>query len=74
MPDGQISPTWGWACAFPETDFIHEGTVRRVRAEAIERIGHAWARDDETPQQGWRRAYRKGWRCIRVTITPFGQN
>lgn len=61
----------GWACVATHGKphpFINQNTVRPFRSEAQECIGQAWMRRDETPEQGWRRAYRAGWRAVRVEI------
>lgn len=63
---------FGWAAVAPDwgspPNFIHVDSVRQNRADAQARIGEAWARNGETPMQGWKRAYRSGWRCCRVAI------
>ena len=60
-----------WACVAlhgcPEP-FIHSGTVRSLRADSQECLGNAYARENETLRQGWKRAYRDGWRCQRVIV------
>jgi hypothetical protein len=62
-----------WACVViggSPYPYIHENSVRMSRADSQTYIGNAWARDGETHQQGWRRAYRSGmWRCVRVTVS-----
>jgi hypothetical protein len=57
-----------WAAYFVPREYLHEGTVRRHQREVRDIIGKVWTREDETPQQGWMRAYRAGWRVVRVTI------
>lgn len=59
-----------WACVSPDWSgrWIHDGTVRERRKESQETIGSAWARQGETKMQGWKRAYRSGWRCVRVSL------
>lgn len=70
--DEPVRPEPAWACFCPfggPRPFIHENSVRTKRADAQEYLGTAWALDGETWQQGWRRAYCKGWRCIKVTVS-----
>lgn len=67
-----IEPAYGWAvvapgCGRPE---IEAGSVRSRRVEAQDYIGAIFRRRDEPVRVGWRRAYRIGWRCIRVRISP----
>ena len=50
--------------------FIHTTRVSWHAHEARAYIGVAWARAGETVQQGWRRAYKAGWRLIRVEVRP----
>lgn len=67
-----IRPEAAWACFCPfgrPYPFIHENSVRSTRADAQEYLGTTRAQDDETWRQGWRRAYRSGWRCIKVTVS-----
>lgn len=70
-------PEYAWACISPNlpsrSGFIHNGTVRDTRVDAQEQIGRVWARHGETCQQGWKRAYRAGWRCKRVVIQVNGE-
>lgn len=68
---------FGWAAVAPDwgspPNFIHIDSVSYRRADAQAEIGEAWARDDETPTQGWKRAYRQGWRCRRVAVRFGGE-
>lgn len=48
--------------------FLHEGAIRSLRREVQKYIGEAWAQIGETSQTGWRRAYRAGWRAVRVRV------
>lgn len=63
---------FAWACVAPHWAsppyFIYTNTVRDRREDAQACIGAAHARDGETPRQGWKRAYRRGWRCRRVAV------
>lgn len=67
---------FGWACVAPNwgspPNFIHTNSVRARREDAQAEIGEAWAREGETPRQGWKRAYRIGWRCRRVAVRLAG--
>jgi hypothetical protein len=65
----------GWAAFWPNGTphpFILVHTTRSTRREACECVGVSWAREGETPMQGWRRAYRDGCRVIRVIVRPHG--
>ncbi len=62
-------PAWAAFCPFGSPrPFIHVGSVRRTRKEVHECIGAGWARAGDVPAQGWKRAYRAGWRAVRVFI------
>lgn len=62
-------PAWAAFCTFGSPrPFIHTGAVNSTRREVQECIGKDFARSGENPAQGWKRAYRAGWRAIRVTI------
>lgn len=68
---------FAWACVAPDWAsppyFIHTGTVRERREDAQAEFGRGWALEGETPRQGWKRAYRKGWRCRRVAVRLCGR-
>jgi hypothetical protein len=51
--------------------FINNGSVRATRVAVQEYIGDNWRLEGETPQQGWKRAYRNGWRAIKVEVNPL---
>lgn len=72
----QFPEEFAWACAciagMPHP-FIHENSIRSSRADAQSCLGRAWMREGETLRQGWKRAYRNGWRCIRVRVSPAFQ-
>jgi hypothetical protein len=74
---GRVEPVYGWAAFHPggmPEPFIHSGAVRSYAREVRDYIGEAWRRHSgETHAQGWRRAYRAGWRVIRVQISPAGE-
>ena len=62
---------YGWAAFCTNgirKPFIHVNSVRYTRKEVLRYMGKSWARDGERPWQGWKRAYRNGWRCVRVSI------
>ena len=63
---------FGWAAIAPDwgspPNFVHIDSASSRRSDAQDYIGKAWAREGETPRQGWKRAYRAGWRCRRVAI------
>lgn len=66
-----IEPVTAWAAVCTTGSprpFIHADTVHDLAADARGVIGSAWRRFGETRQQGWKRAYRKGWRVVRVEI------
>ncbi len=61
-----------WACFATDGrpyPFIHSNSVSDTREDAQMYMGGTWVHDDETWQQGWRRAYRHGWRCVKVTVS-----
>jgi hypothetical protein len=65
-------PEKAWACVCPygsPRPFIHVGTLEPTRADAMENVGAAWARTGETPREGWKRAYKAGWRTSRVVVS-----
>lgn len=60
---------FAWAAVAPHghpTPYICTGAVRRSRSEAAHEIGAVWADD---PRVGWKRAYRRGYRVIRVRVS-----
>lgn len=70
-----MGEAFAWACVSPNwtqpPNYIHEGTVRTTRFEAMQAMG-VYHREGETISQGWRRAYRAGWRACRVVIRRCG--
>jgi hypothetical protein len=62
----------GWAAITPKWGYppmaIHIDSVSDTRVRAQECIGEAWAHEGETARQGWKRAYRAGWRAKRVAV------
>jgi hypothetical protein len=72
----QYETEFAWAPAWSNGSprpFILPYLTRNTRREACIAFGETWRRKGETPMQGWRRAYRRGARCIRVRIEPaFG--
>lgn len=72
-----VEPEFAWACVATHGNprpFIHSNAVRATRVDAQAYIGQAWAREDETERQGWKRAYRRGWRCVRVVVRVWGDH
>lgn len=64
---------YAWACACVDGNprpFIHSSSIRPRRSDAQAYVAGAWRRDGETLRQSWKRAYRNGWRCIRVVVSP----
>ncbi|ASW06255.1 hypothetical protein [Rhizobium sp. 11515TR] len=66
---------FGWAAfatdGYPQP-YILVHSCRRTRQEVCEYMGESWAIDGETWRKGWKRAYRNGFRVIRVVVRPFG--
>lgn len=62
---------YGYA-AFAEhgtpSPFLHVDSVKAHARDVREYMGAAWAHDEETPRQGWKRAYRAGWRVAPVIV------
>ena len=53
--------------------FIYASVTGRRREDVQRQWGKLFFRDgDITWRDGWRRAYREGWRAIRVQLVPFG--
>lgn len=71
-----MTTSYGWAVLYPRDWDAPSagapviGTVRETRALAMARWAEIWDTRGETPSRCWRRAYRKGWRLARVSITP----
>jgi len=71
-----MAETFGWAVLFPdEPGWYGSGqpsiwTVRATRHDAMIAFAETWARNGEDAPHAWKRAYRKGWRLARVSITP----
>ena len=61
-------PWWGHP---PSAIWPDRAWPRRV--EAHEFLGSAWAKDGETPMQGWRHAYRKGFRVVRCAVVEAAE-
>lgn len=68
---------FAWACVAPDDasppNFLNTNSVRDMRSQSQDYLGEAWAHEGETARQGWRRAYRQGWRCRRVAIRLGGE-
>lgn len=71
-----MSAAYAWACTYPpDYNFacpIATESVRNRRELAQAEIGQHFRVADETPAEGWRRAYRRGFRCTRVVIRLWG--
>lgn len=69
-------PEFAWSVAWSNghpRPFILVNYARGTRKEAILAFMKAWALPDEqNPMRAWRRAYRDGARCIRVSVAPWG--
>lgn len=72
MRDFEQADAWGAIHIGGERlgPWLSTASIRSSRAGVHETIGMWWAREGETWQQGWRRAYRKGWRAVRVVCAP----
>ena len=61
---------YGWAARAPKwaspPGFMMD--ISDYRRDIIKSVGSTWAHDDETFQQGWQRAYRRGWRAVKVMV------
>lgn len=71
--------TFGWAVLIPDRQGWYAPgspsiwTVRATRNLAMDAFAETWALEGEDASHAWKRAYRKGWRLSRVSITPaFG--
>lgn len=66
-----MTPATAW-CAYctqgRPAPFLHVNTVRDRQAPVRDKIGDFWRREGETLQQGWKRAYRAGWRVVKVKV------
>lgn len=61
-----------WAAQTP--DYVsYSGSILFMvadhRDDVIRYVGEAWMRDGENYRQGWRRAYRQGYRAVKVNVT-----
>ncbi len=50
-------------------DFIHVNSVSDRAYQARAYVGEAWAHDGEGVRRGWKRAFKAGWRVIRVQVS-----
>ena len=69
--------TYAWTVALPDDpSWANPGAplayhVRPSRQEAMRHFVSQWRTSDNGDDSAiWRRAYRRGWRLIRVAITP----
>lgn len=72
----QYEPEFAWTCAWSTGSprpFLLVGSTAPTRRAAIERFISSWEPNSDDPvMKAWRRAYREGARCIRVSISPWG--
>lgn len=67
---------FGWAVLTPPAwgpVKVNIDSVADTRASAMERFVDDWGHSRQnglTVSQIWQRAYRRGWRLVRVSITP----
>lgn len=76
MAQVRYDPEFAWAPAWTNGSprpFILVHHIKTTRREACEAMGASWKHPWETDMEGWRRAYRKGARCIRVSVHAWGQ-
>lgn len=68
-----ISPERGWVCVAPAGKktpaWVAGFTYKRRRDQSQASIAEFFAKEGETTQQGWKRAYRRGYRCARAVIS-----
>lgn len=76
---GEANTSFGWAVLYPhDRGFASPGapavdSVSLTREYAMQQFVAAWrtsSHDGMTPSSVWKRAYRRGWRLSRVSITP----
>jgi hypothetical protein len=74
---GDVKPVFGWGALALHGDpypFLLASSVKATRQETQRHMASAWSIEGDTYwQQGWKRAYRKGWRTVRVKIEPAFQ-
>jgi hypothetical protein len=63
----------GYCISGNPAPFINQYSIRATRREVQQHLGGAHAEYDQTPAQGWKKAYRIGWRCVKVRIEPLGE-
>ncbi len=68
----KYQPEKAWACVWPNGSpkpfiIVHSTWPSRLWSQSV--VGQEWAHIGETERQGWKRAYRAGCRCVRVTVT-----
>lgn len=68
----EIETAFAWAAVAPNCGRpqIEPSVVRARAAEVRKHIGGIFRRSDEPSPWGWRRAYSRGWRVVRVQISP----
>lgn len=68
-----IRPETGWACVCPpvrgRTAWVAGFSFKSSRVDSQAQIGRYEKHEGESDRQGWQRAYRKGWRCVRASVS-----
>ncbi len=68
-PGTPIEPAYAWGIVIPGVNgkfFLSQSTYS-TRAAAIEEFGGYF---EEVWRKGWKRAYRQGYRTVRVVLRP----
>lgn len=75
---GRVEPVYGWAVVMPDgtteqvllpTELGKHSVSRFGEEQSVQRETGRWW-DPADPAEGWKHAYRAGWRVIRVQISP----
>lgn len=67
----QVQPEPAWAALCTDghpRPFINPYNIKAYRFDVMKEMGEALAHPGEDWRTGWRRAYRKGWRAVRVKV------
>jgi len=69
----EIQDETAWAAVATQGSprpFLHGGSVKMRREDVLRRIGGSWSKEgDASWRNGWRRAYRAGWRVVKVRVS-----